>query len=237
MATILLYALAAAVYPQLLAVVVVILTRPEPKPLLWACYLGSLMVAVGCGIAFVAIFRSHDSVAGTSSSALGASVFIAIGVIAVALAIVVATRPGREMFGRYLPRLRRRNRSDEEGPGTATGGTSRVHRVLSEGSLVFAGVAGAILGVPGVFDLLAFGRLARSGDPTIELGVLIVVFALIKFLLIEIPIIGYAISPAHTSVHVNRFSGWMNANKLQMTGAVVGVIGLGLIVEGIVDLA
>jgi hypothetical protein len=61
MATILLLALAAAVYPQLLAVVVIILTRPDPKPLLWTCYLGSLVVGVGCGIAFVAIFRSRGS--------------------------------------------------------------------------------------------------------------------------------------------------------------------------------
>jgi hypothetical protein len=237
MATILLFALAAAVYPQLLAVVVIILTRPEPKPLLWACYLGSLVVGVGCGIAFVAIFRSHGSVAGTSSTGLGPSAYLAVGGIAVALAIFVATRPGRDVFRRYLPRRRRRYRNDEEALGTAKGVTSRVHQALEEGSLALAAVAGVILAVPGPFDLLAFGRLARSGDATIELGALIVVFALIKFLLIEVPIIGYTISPARTSAQVNRFSGWMNANKLEMIAAVVGVIGLGLIVEGIVDLA
>ena len=39
MGSIIVLALAAAVYPQLLAVVVIILTRPNPQPLLWACYL------------------------------------------------------------------------------------------------------------------------------------------------------------------------------------------------------
>jgi hypothetical protein len=52
-----------------------------------------------------------------------------------------------------------------------------------------------------------------------------------------VPIVGYAISPTYTSVQVNRFSGWMQANKLQMLAAIVGVIGFGLIVEGILDLA
>jgi hypothetical protein len=42
--SIILLALAAAVYPQLLAVVVIILTRPNPQPLLWGCYLASLLV-------------------------------------------------------------------------------------------------------------------------------------------------------------------------------------------------
>lgn len=237
MGTILLLALAAAVYPQLLAVVVVILTRPKPQPLLWACYLASLLVAVGCGVAFVAIFRSHDSVAGTSSTALGPSAFIAVGGIAVALGIFVATRPGRDVFGRIPPRLRRRNRNNEAASGTAKGVTFWAHRALREGSLVVAAVAGAILAVPGLFDLLAFGHLATGGYARIELGAVIVVFALIKFLLIEVPIIGYTISPTRTSVQVNRFSGWMSSNKLQMTGAVVGVIGLGLIIDGIVDLA
>ena len=39
MATILALGLAAALYPQLLAIVVVIVTRAEPKRLLWACFL------------------------------------------------------------------------------------------------------------------------------------------------------------------------------------------------------
>jgi len=79
MATIVLFAMAAAVYPQLLAVVVIILSRPQPKLLLWACYLSSLFVAVGSGIGFVAIFRSRGSVAGTSSGGLGPSAYLAGG--------------------------------------------------------------------------------------------------------------------------------------------------------------
>jgi hypothetical protein len=65
MGTILALGLAAAVYPQLLAVVVVILTRPNRKPRLWACYLGSVFVSVGASAAVV-VFRCGTVVRGTS---------------------------------------------------------------------------------------------------------------------------------------------------------------------------
>jgi Sap, sulfolipid-1-addressing protein len=62
------------------------------------------------------------------------------------------------------------------------------------------------------------------------------VFTLIKFVLIEVPIISYAINPPRTSARVSRFSNWMAANKLKVTATVVGVIGLVLIVRGIAGL-
>ena len=236
MGTILLLGLAAAVYPQLLAVVVVILTRPRPKPLLWACYLGSLLVALGCSAALLAIFRTNGSVAGTSSNGLGPSAYLVIGVITVVVAVLLATGRGRGLLGRDLPRLRRRDQNREEAPGAVRRATSRAHASLREGSLPFAAVVGAILAVPGPFDLFALGHMARGGYTTVELGVLIVVFTLIKFLLIEVPIVSYAISPARTSAQVSRFSQWMAANKLEVIAAVVGVIGLVLIVRGIAGL-
>jgi len=79
--------------------------------------------------------------------------------------------------------------------------------------------------------------MARGGYTTIELAVLIVVFTLIKFLLIEAPIVSYTISPASTTVRVSRFSTWMAANKLEVIAAVVGVVGVVLIVRGIAGLA
>lgn len=236
MGRILLLGLAAAVYPQLLAVVVVILTRPSPRPLFWACYLGSLFVALSCGIALVAVFRSNGSVAGTSSNRLGPSAYLVVGVIAVVVAILVATRLGRRLLGRDFPRLQRGDESRREAPGALQRATSRAHLALAEGSLLFAAVVGAILAVPGPFDLLAFGHMARGRYTAVEVGVMIVVFTLIKFLLIEVPIVGYAISPTRTSIRVGRFSAWMQANKLGVIAAVVGLIGLVLIVRGIVGL-
>ena len=237
MGTILLLGLAAAVYPQLLAVVVVILTRPSPRPLLLACYAGSLVVALACAGAVVAIFGSSGTVAGTSSSRLGPSAYLVLGVIAVVVAAFVATRRGPRPPRRDIPPVRADGQGGEDQPGSVQRATSRTQLALVEGSLAVAAVVGALLAVPGPFDLLAFGHMARGDYTTIELAVMIVVFTLIKFLLIEVPILGYTISPRRTSVQVDRFSTWMNANKVAVIAAVVGLIGFVLIVRGTAGLA
>jgi hypothetical protein len=229
MGTILLLALAAAVYPQLLAVVVVILTRPNPKPLLWACYLAALVVSVGSAIAIVAVFRSRGTIAGTSSRSLGPSSYMALGAIALLLAILIARRREREPT--------RRDSGASQGGMARKPGVgrlkSRADRALREGSLVVAGLVGALLAVPGPFDFLALGHLARSGYGPIAAGAIIIAFALIKFVLIEVPIASYAMDSDGTAARVGRFSAWMRANKLSIIAVVVGVIGLALLATGI----
>jgi hypothetical protein len=234
MPTILLLGLAAAVYPQLLAVVVVILTRPNPKPLLWACYLGSLALGVGAGIAILATFRSRGSIAGTSSRGLGPAAYLAAGVIALAVAIIVWTRRGRAPIGRDLFAFRQARRGEEEARSTVvTRVKSRAEVALREGSVAVAVVVGAALAVPGPFDLLALGRLARGGYGAIAAGAIIVAFLLIKFVFIEAPIVSYAIDADGTAAKVDRFSHWMHANKLAVVAAVVGLVGVGLITGGL----
>jgi hypothetical protein len=98
---------------------------------------------------------------------------------------------------------------------------------------VVACLVGALLAVPGPFDLVAVGRLARGGYGVVTAVGVMVVFALIKFILIEIPIAGYAIDRDRTAVTVSRFSRWMQANKLAAVGAIIGLFGIALISRGI----
>lgn len=232
MGPILLLALAASVYPQLLAVVVIILTRPDPRPLLWACYLGNLAVGVGSSIAIVAVFRSRGTVAGTSSRSLGSAAYLAVGTVAVILAVFLASRRGRQLMGGGLPLVRRRGRAKPAGSRRVAKLRSRGEVALREGSLAVAGLVGGLLAIPGPFDFLALGRLGRGGYGTVATGAIIVVFIAIKFVLIEVPIASYAIDPDGTTARVGRFSGWMRANKLVVVAVVIGVIGLALLATG-----
>jgi hypothetical protein len=231
--SIILLALAAAVYPQLLAVVVIILTRPNPQPLLWACYLASLLVSVGTSVLIFAVFRARGSVAGSGSHRLGPGAYLSVGVIAVFVAIIMATRRGRELFDRDRPASLGPERSPR--PGSATAAKTRAHaeRALSEGSVVVACLVGALLAIPGPFDLVALGHLARGDHGVATAAGVIVVFALIKFILIEVPIVGYTIDRDHTAAAVSRFSRWMQTNKLAGVAAIVGLFGIALIGRGI----
>ena len=236
MATILALALAAAVYPQLLAVVVVILTRPEPRRLLWACYLGALSVSLSCGVAVLLVFRDRSSVAGTSSHRLGASVYLVVGAIAVVVAALVANERGRALLGARLPRMRSRGSERTERSLSMQRVKSSAEHALHRGSVLVAGGVGLILGIPGPFDLVAVGRLARGGYSVIGSVLALVAFNLIKFVLIEVPIVSYVIDPAGSAVRVERFSSWMKENRVTIIAAVVGIIGLALIGRGIARL-
>jgi len=231
--SIILLALAAAVYPQLLAVVVIILTRPNPQRLLWACYLASLLVSVGSSVLIFAVFQSRGSVAGTSSHRLGPAAYLAVGAIAVLVAVLMATRRGRGLFDRDGPALDRGERRPRPDSAAAARTRARAERALSEGSVVVACLVGAVLAVPGPFDLVALGRLARGAYGVVTVAGVMVVFALIKFILIEVPIAGYTIDRDRTAATVSRFSGWMQTNKLAGVAAIVGLFGIALIGRGI----
>ena len=233
MGSIILLAIAAAVYPQLLAVVVIVLTRPNPQPLLWACYLASLLVSVGSSVLIFVVFQSRESVAGTTSHRLGPTAFLSVGAIAVFVAVLMASPRGRELFDRKGPALHRGERRPRPGSAAAARTRARAERALSEGSVVVACVVGALLAVPGPFDLVAVGRLARGGYGVAIAAVVMVGFALIKFILIEVPLAGYAIDRDRTSVTVGRFSRWMQTNKLAGVAAIVGLLGIALIGRGI----
>jgi hypothetical protein len=230
--SIILLALAAAVYPQLLAVVLIILTRRNPQPLLWACYLASLVVSVGSSVLIFAVFKSRGSVAGTSSHRLGPAAYLAVGAVAVFIAVLMFSRRGREPpdqdgsgSGRSRPARR--------GSAAVARARARAEGSLSEGSLVVAGLVGALLAVPGPFDLLALGRLARDGYRVVAAAGVMVVFALIKFALVELPIASYAIDPDGTAARVRRFSGWMHTNKRVGVAAIVALFGVVLIGRGV----
>jgi hypothetical protein len=231
--TILLLALASAVYPQLLAVVVIILTRPNPQPLLLACYIAGIAVSVGSSLLILAVFRSRGSIAGTTSNRLGPGTYLVVGTIALLLAVLMVTGRGRALAKRAAsarPRPRSRERDQPTAQAKLRG---RAEGALREGSLMVAALIGVLLAIPGPFDFLALGRLARGGYGAPVAAVVMVGFALVKFVLIEIPIAGYAIDPDGTAGRVSRFSSWMQANKLAAGAAIVAVVGIVLVGRGI----
>ena len=236
MPTILGLALAAAVYPQLLAVVVVILTRSRPKRLLWACYSSAFFTSVGCGAAILFIFRDRGSVAGSTSHRLGASVFLIVGVIAVSIAILMSAERGRRLLGRSVPRVPLRGGKRSRRAGFVDEQKERAHQALQQGSVPIAIVFGILLGLPGPFDLLALGRMARGGYAAIASIAMIIAFYLIKFVLIEIPIASYAVNPSGTAARIDRFSAWMKTHQMRLIAVVVGGFGLVLIARGLARL-
>jgi hypothetical protein len=225
MAHIVLLALAAAVFPTLIACVAIMISRPEPRRLLVAFYAGGLIVSVGAGIVVLNAFIRGDSVVGNSSSSPNPGTSIVTGVLALVLGWLMVSDRGRALLNRWRRRHPRR-REKKDGPSWA-------ERRLDQANVAVALAVGAAINLPGPFYVLALGEIA-SGDygRSAEFG-LILLFNAIMFLLIEIPLVGYLLRPAQTAEQVGDLAIWLNRNGLRVMGALVALVGLSLVVQGV----
>src|SRR3954447_12223011 len=111
-------ALWSAFYPTLLALVVVILGRPQPRRLLIAYYLGGMTMSFVAGAVLIAAFDTGHDV-GASNRSIGPGVDFAIGALALLFFWVLLTGRDREMSERRAARkaAKRADKPPQGGPG------------------------------------------------------------------------------------------------------------------------
>ena len=132
---------------------------------------------------------------------------------------------GRALLDRRRARHPRR-RPKEAGPSWA-------ERRLDRANAAVAFAVGAAINLPGPFYVLALGEIASGPYDTLTSLGLILLFNAIMFLLLEVPLVGYLVRPERTAEQVGRLSIWLNANGLRVMGALIGVVGVSLVVQGI----
>jgi Sap, sulfolipid-1-addressing protein len=224
MGQIILLAFGAAFFPTLLACVAIMIAQPKPPRLLLGFYLGGLTASVVSGLIVLSQFNKGNEVLGNSTSSPDPGVSIVAGILALLLAWLMISERGRRFLARQ--RSKRRKPKAEKGPSWA-------ERHLSRANAWVAFAVGAAINLPGPFYLLALGDISSGGYTTAEQVGLILLFNAIMFLLVEVPLIGYLFRPETTAERVAALSKWLNANGLRVMGAIVGICGIGLIIQGI----
>ena len=225
MGQIVLLAFAAAVFPTLIACVAVMISRPEPRGLLLAFYLGGLVSSLTAGVVVLAYFNGGNPVLGSTNSTPSPGTSIGAGLASLVLAWLMASRRGHALLDRWRGRHPRRHEK-QPGPPWA-------ERHLNRANARVAFLVGAAIDLPGPFYLLALGDIATGSYSTAEQLSLIVLFNAIMFLLVEVPLIGYLVQPEQTAKRVASFANWLNANGLRVMGWLVGAVGVGLILQGL----
>lgn len=221
-------AFAAAVYPTLLAGVIVMLGRPAPRPLLVGFLLGGVIISMlaGCTI----VFALGGSVSTSSQRSASPVVDLVGGLLAVAVAVVLARKPD-------LARARRERRAAKQAekvPEEAH--ESFTTRMLARGSARSAFALGLVLNLPGVWYLVALKDIAKA-DYSVPVAVLLMLlFNAIMFLLVEIPLLGYLFDPEGTRLRVERFQAWLSSHAQQLGMWISGAVGCYLVVKGIAGL-
>jgi Sap-like sulfolipid-1-addressing protein len=225
MAHIVLLALAAAVFPTLIACVAIMISRPEPLRLLVGFYAGGMIVSIGAGVVVLDAFKRGDSVVGSSSSGPSPATSIVTGALALVLGWLMASRRGRARLDEWRGRHPRRG-GEKEGPSWA-------ERRLDRANVAVAFAIGAAINLPGPFYLLALGEIATGGYGRAEELGLILMFNAVMFVLIEVPLAGYLLRPERTAGQVARLSTWLNRNGLRVMGGLVALVGASLVVQGV----
>ncbi len=202
--------------PSLLAAVTVMLVLPHPKRLMVGYLLGAYTTSITFGLVFA--FALHGSSAvNTSKHKLSPGGDILVGLVAIAIGGILATRLDVRARGW---RGRRKQAEAQPAPGKA----GLTLRLLGRGSMPVTFVVGAALSFPGVSYINALDHIVKLDPGTVPTVLLVVYFCVMQQLLLELPLLGYAVAPEWTQDAVQRFRAWIGRR-----GRGIGVIGASLL--------
>jgi Sap, sulfolipid-1-addressing protein len=165
------------------------------------------------------------------SSPIVAHIQVAIGVVVVPIAALITARvwvrprAPRPVGGEASVLVREQK--------TPTGSNPRsIRGQLEGGSLVMAFVAGLALATPPVEYLAALIAILASGAAAAAQVGAALIFTLVAFTVVEVPLISYLATPAKTLAVVQRLNDWISARRPAIPAVVVGALGVLLVVTG-----
>ena len=215
----------AALYPTLLAAVVILLNQPRRVPLLAAYLAGGLTISIGLGCLIV--FGLQGSVK-SSNSTLSWSADLAIGGLALIAAVALATRADERMRARRAGKRPPKVKQDDDKEPFS-------ERLLAKGSVPIVFAAALAINLPGAAYLIGLKDIAAARDSTGMAFLQILIFNVIMFALAEIPLAGLLISPDATVARVHRVNAWFAANGRRIAVVLFALLGVFLVVRGILN--
>jgi uncharacterized membrane protein len=218
------FAFTAALNPTLLTGVTVMLTLDRPERLLIGFMAGALVTSVTCGLVLV-FALPHSSTSSTAKHSVDPILNIALGAVVLLVVFIVAT--GRDQRRRAWSARKRERSAGKPDP--------RWRRQLSKGSARDTFIVGVLLSFPGASYIAGMGLLHKQNTGTVATVLLVLAFNAIMLILLEVPLLGYAIAPDWTAAAIERFSNWVIRRGARV--ALIAGIGAGalLILRGIVN--
>jgi hypothetical protein len=220
-----LLSLTAALNPTLLTATTVMLLLPSPKRLMLGYLAGAVTTSLIVGIAIVEWLHKSD-VVGTTKHSVAPGIDVALGVIMLLAAFVIQS-------GRVA---RARERRAERRTGKAKK-TPRWQEALSSGTPRTTFVIGLLLSFPGASYLAALTEIYKQNFGLAGDVVTILAAIAVMLILLELPLISFAVAPEWTPLAVDRFKGWMSRHGGKAIVIALTVIGLALILRGVLEIA
>jgi len=121
----------------------------------------------------------------------------------------------------------------DAGPGRLT---VRAQRLLNGPSLWVAGVAGLGIALPSVDYLAALAVILASGAAAMTQVRALVIFNVVAFALVEIPLLAYLLAPRATRASMAALNDWIRARRRVEVAALLAAVGCVLLTVGVAGL-
>lgn len=242
---VLMLGITAAQDPVRIGIAAVLVARPRPIHNLFAYWLG--LMITGFGFALVALFLLHDfahSIQRTVSSIYASPIVppiqVLLGVLALSAAAVVAMRPSmRQPVPAPVPAGDGAVLVLEPEPPKPPTLFSRLAARLSwtsrlEGrSVGMAFIAGLGTSTGAVEFSAAMVIIAASGAAAVvQIGAALM-FTLVAFTIVELPLVCHLVWPSKTQVVVLQFHSWLRAHSRPIAVFGLSMFGVYLLTKGV----
>lgn len=205
--TLLVMAAAVSLEPFRIGMSVLMLNRPRPHLQLAAFLCGGFLMGLSVGA--VMLFAVESRLLASSHFTLP-KVQIAIGVLALLAAVFVSCTTGRT---RTTPPW--------------------LTRLLDGQSLWVAGAAGLGIALPSVDYLAALAIIAAGSATAVTRLSALLVFNIVAFALVEIPLLAYLVAPERTLQAMTRLHRWIRARRRREVAGLLAVVGIVLVTAGL----
>jgi hypothetical protein len=165
----------------------------------------------------------NSSAPKTTQRSISPAVDIALGTIAIVLALVLSG--GRD---RRLVERRRRSHHRDQPP--------RWQRQLGKGSARATFVVGALLTLPGASYLAGLHRLKQLHEADVVTVLVVIAFNMVMLAILEIPLLCFLVAPDWTPSAVEGVKAWVSRRARRFAVRGLSVIGVLLVIKGVVGL-
>jgi hypothetical protein len=184
----------------------------KPRPMLHLLALLGGGFAMGTTVGLVFLFVVRPRLLGSAHLTVP-KVQIGIGVLALLVAVLLATKLLPRGFGRSYPGLRAR-------------------RLLEGRSLWVSGAAGLGLALPSVDYLAVLAVILASGAAAATQAGALLMFNVVAFAFVEIPLGAYLLAPDRTRALMTALHRWIRSRSPRAVAALLAGLGCALIVVG-----